>query len=100
MPRIERAERLGIVSDLITLVTGVAMIFLVFGGFGGAPVRIHIGLGLVVMMFGIGGMVAAPGWREVKGGVEAANVERALVGARRLRAGLYIEQVIWVVVWY
>jgi len=95
--RIERAEKVGIGSGVLTLLSGVALIFLL-GGFGAMPWRIHLGLALVLVSFAVGGLGAAPGWARAKKGIEAEDWDEARAGVRRLSVAMNVEQLIWFVV--
>lgn len=93
--RIVRAERVGIVSGVGTLVSGIGLIVLTTG-VAEAPLRIWLGLAAVLAMFVVGAVVARPAWRDVRGGLEANDLPEAasrvgaLVGALRLEALLWI----------
>ncbi len=97
LPRLVRAERLGIASGLATVATGVALV-LDIGGFSVAPARIHIGLGLVLVMFSMGAAVARPASRHLRAAVDAADLDAAARAARHLLAVLYLEQALWLAI--
>ena len=71
--RIVRAERVGIVSGVGTLVSGIGLIVLTTG-VAEAPLRIWLGLAAVLAMFVVGAVVARPAWRDVRGGLEANDL--------------------------
>ena len=97
IPRIERAERLGMASGLLTLFSGFAMILL-SGGFAAMPLRIYIGMSLVIVMFLLGAIIARPAWSQVKRGIETEELEASRFGARRLIRVFVIEQSLWAAV--
>lgn len=93
--RMKRAERLGIISGLGTLLTGIGLILLT-DGFADTPLRIYLGLAAVLAMFAVGGFAASPAWRDLRRGLEsddlpgAASKLGAFTGALRLEALLWI----------
>ena len=62
--RMNRATRLGGASGLITVITGIALIF-VLGGFGSVTPAIHTGLLLGLVMLGVGGGMVGRNWRKI-----------------------------------
>ncbi len=95
--RVSRAQKLGIASGLVTLISGLTLVMLA-GGFSVAHVRIHISLGLVIAMFVVGATLARSGWQACEAGIQERNDAAAKRGARRLIGAIAIEQVLWFVV--
>lgn len=62
--RMHRSLRLAAASGLITLVTGVALIF-ALGGMGSVPIGIHIGLLTGLIMLGVGGGLVGRSWKQI-----------------------------------
>jgi hypothetical protein len=93
LSRVEAAQRLGIGSGLATLTTGLVLIHL-SGGFGEMPLRIHLGLALVIVMFVLGATLARPAWNRVRAAIPD-NLGEARKSARVLAGVLIVEQVLW-----
>jgi hypothetical protein len=62
--RMQRFAILGGVSSLVTILTGIALIF-ALGGFGKVPVAIHVGLTLGVILGIVGGAGIGGTWRKI-----------------------------------
>ena len=93
--RMVRAQRLGIVSGLGTLVTGIALIVLTTG-FAETPLRIWLGLAAVIAMFIVGALLATPAWRVVRTGLEANDLPHAVSRVGSLIGALHLEGLLWV----
>ena len=94
-----RMSVLTLVGLLGVLVTGPALIFLSFGGMGGAPVRFHIALGLVLVGLAVGLGLLRP---TVSGLVKLAadpNVDMAAATGKlkRVSMGVGINHLLWLV---
>jgi hypothetical protein len=93
--RIKRAERLGQVSGLLTVASGLGLIYLVWG-FADVPVRIYIGLGAAVLMFISGATVARPAWNRIRSGLDAGDPTMAAAAEPQLRRAFLLENLLWV----
>lgn len=94
--RMHRAERLGILSGLGTVLSGVGLIPLTTG-FAKTPVRIYLGLAAAIEIFIIGALVARPAWNEIKGGIETGDAPRAAAGVKPFTRALVLENLLWIV---
>lgn len=92
--RIRRSQRLGIATGLGTLATGAFLVALI--GQNVVPFRIYIGLGLVLVMFLVGSIMARPAWATLKVSLEEGTRTTATSAARRLGRALNIESILWV----
>jgi hypothetical protein len=90
----ERMRKTGIaagVSGLVTVLTGIALIF-VLGGFGKVPIAIHIGLttGVLALVVGAGGIGGT--WRKIDtaigSGAPMASLQ-PLVGRLAMLGGIF-----------
>ena len=93
--RMERALRVGIASGLVTVLSGLGLIHLVFG-FTSAPVRIYLGLAAVLAMFVVGALVARPAWDRIRTGLETGDAPAAAAAAGRFTRALALENLLWV----
>ena len=93
--RVVRAERLGVISGLGTLVTGMALIILT-SGFAQTPLRIWLGLAAVIAMFMVGALLVTPAWRDVRSGLEANDLPHAVSRVGSLIGALRLEGLLWV----
>lgn len=92
--RVNRAERIGTSSGMLTVVTGLALIFNA-GGFMAVPFRIHIGLALTMITFFVGALFASPSWRRIAGIIERKdNLGEANVYANRFAMFMMVEHVL------
>lgn len=94
--RMSRAERLGIGSGLMTILTGIGLILL-GPGFADTPLQIYFGLAAALGMFVVGATVARPAWREIRAGIETSDSPRAAAGVKPLARALVVENLLWVV---
>lgn len=92
--RLRRSQRLGILTGLGTLGTGVLLIALI--GQDVVPFRIYIGLGLVLVMLLVGSIMARPAWATLKVSLEEGTRTTATSAARSLGRALNIESILWV----
>lgn len=83
------------VSGLGTLATGIALIVLTTG-FADAPLRIWLGLAAVIAMIMVGALVGSPAWREVRAGLEADDLPRAVSRVGALIRALRLEGLLWI----
>ncbi len=93
--RMARAERLGIISGLGTLLTGLGLILLTTG-FAEAPLRIWLGAAAVLAMFLVGGLVGSPAWRDVRAGLANNDLPRAVSRVGALIGALRLEGLLWI----
>lgn len=93
--RVVRAERVGIVSGLGTLATGIALIVLTTG-FAETPLRIWLGLAAVIAMVMVGALLGSPAWRDVRSGLEANDLPHAVSRVGPLIGALRLEGLLWI----
>jgi hypothetical protein len=93
--RINLVQKVAIAASMVTLASGLGMIFL-SGGFSHVPHRIHAGLALTLAIFGLGAFGVDKAWarirvaaKEGKSKVELYEMER------RLSFLMTIENIIW-----
>ena len=94
--RMARAERLGIVSGLATVLTGVGLILL-GPGFADTPLQIYFGLAAALGMFVVGATIARPAWKEIQAGIEESDQPRAAAGVKPFARALLVENILWIV---
>lgn len=82
IPRMDRAELLGQVSGIGTLITGLGLLWAV--GPSTVAVTVYAGLGLVLVAIAAGAVVARRASIALRAGVEAGDLEAARNNARRL----------------
>lgn len=93
--RMQRARRLGMLSGLGTLGTGIWLIYLTTGFFD-APVTIYIALGVVVLMFIIGATIARTAWNKIRDAIAANDVPGAAGGVSAFNRALNLESLLWI----
>ena len=93
LPRMGRAERVGQISGVGTLLTGAVLTVAV--GFETVGMGVHVGMGLVVTAIAIGALFARPASNRLKAAVEAGDLDAAKPEARRLSQILGIESLLW-----
>ena len=93
--RMRRARNFGIVAGLLTLGTGVWLVML-STGFAGAPVTIHIALGIVIVMFLVGFFLARPAWKRIEEAIDAGDTPAAVGGANSFNSALNLESLLWI----
>jgi hypothetical protein len=98
VPRIQRGARIAIGSGVVTLLSGLALV-LAAGGFGAVPLRIHISLALVLLLFALGALVIDPTWKRIARLIEAdGELDEARRLARRFGMLMGIEHLLWATV--
>lgn len=93
--RVERSKRVTIGSALLTVATGLGLVF-AQGGFAAMPVRIHVGFGLTLCILAVGALLAEPAWRRIKAAVEAGG--DAAAASRRFSVFYGVEHALKLVV--
>lgn len=95
--RMARAERLGIASGLITVLSGLYLIYLTTG-FADAPIRIYLGLTGAVAMIVVGATLAGPAWKHLRTALESGDYPGAFSRLNPFIRGLRLENLLWVAV--
>jgi hypothetical protein len=93
MPRLARAEILGIATGLGTLVTGGLLVLLI--GPGSVSDGVWVGLGLVLTAIASGAIVARPASNRLRSAVASIDLTSARRDARRLSQLLLVESLLW-----
>jgi hypothetical protein len=93
--RMSRAQRLGIVTGLATLATGIWLMYLTTGVLDAAP-NTYVALGAVVASFLVGGAVARPAWKRIREAVEAEDIPRAAAGVTTFNRAISLESLLWI----
>jgi uncharacterized membrane protein len=98
VPRIKRVVPFLIGGGNLTLLSGLALVFIA-GGFAAVPPRILVGLGLTVLLLGLGASVVAPTWNRIAHLVESGG-DLAEAGriARRFSVLNHVEHALWLAV--
>ena len=93
-----RSLRLSLIFGVATILSGLALVFY-FGGFGKVPSRIHIGLGLTLLMLMLEIFVNRTAWNGINK-IILQNGDRArLAGLRkRLTISSGVGQLLWLIV--
>ncbi len=95
--RLIGATRLAGASALLTVGTGIALIFLL-GGFGAVPPAIHLGLLLGLAMMAVGGGLIGRNARAIADGLEQdASRESLLPVAAKLAVGARAFHALWLI---
>lgn len=91
--RLRRAELLGVITGLGTLLTGLALVFMI----GPAMVSfgIYVGLGLVLGAIAVGATVARPASGRLRVAAMSGDLEAAGSEARIVSQVLVAESVLW-----
>jgi hypothetical protein len=98
VPRIRRGARIAIGSGVATLLSGLALV-LAAGGFAAVPLRIHISLALVLLLFVLGGLVIDPTWKRIARLIESdGDLAEAQHLARRFGMLMGVEHLLWTAV--
>jgi hypothetical protein len=96
--RINLVQKVTIAASMATLASGLAMIFL-YGGFSAVPLRIHIGFGLTLAIFGLGAFGVDKTWARIRTGVKEGKDRSELdAWARRLSFLMTLENVVWLAI--
>lgn len=93
--RMQRARRLGVLSGLGTLGTGIWLVYLTTGFFD-APVTMYVALGVVLLMFVVGATVARIAWNEIRDAIAANDVPAAAGGVAAFNRALNLESLLWI----
>ena len=91
--RLRRAEQLGVITGLGTLLTGLVLVFMI----GPAVVSpgIYVGLGLVLAAIALGATVARPASVRLRKAVMVGDLAAAGSEAQRVSQVLVAESVLW-----
>jgi len=92
--RMKRAERFGITAGVLTVASGLGLMYL-DSGFMDAPFRIYLGLGAALAMFVVGAFVARPSWKVIEAGLSEEDPVHASAGVLRLRQAFMLENLLW-----
>lgn len=95
IPRLNRAERLGQVTGIGTLFTGLGLAW--YLGFDTIAVTVWIGLGMVVLAIVIGATTARPASNRFRAAVAESDRPSAAREGRALSRVLALESLIWAV---
>lgn len=95
LPRLRRAERLGQLSGMGTLLSGLGLAW--FLGFDAVALANYVGLGLVVLAILIGVTVARPASNALRSAIAVENRAAAALAGSQLRRVLAVESTLWVV---
>jgi uncharacterized membrane protein len=93
--RMSRAQRLGIVSGLGTLATGLWLIYLTTG-FMDAAITTYVALGAVLAIFVVGASVARPAWNRIRDAVVADDIPTAAASVTGFTRALNLESLLWI----
>lgn len=93
--RMGRAQRLGVVSGLGTLATGLWLMELTTG-ITDAAVETYIALGAVIAILVVGATATQPAWKRVRKAIEAGDIPAAAGGAGRFNRAINLESLLWV----
>ena len=91
--RLGRAEQLGVITGLGTLLTGLVLVFMIGPAVVGSG--IYVGLGLVLVAIAVGVTVARPASVRLREAVAVGDLEAAGSEARRVSQVLVVESVLW-----
>lgn len=92
--RTRAAERLGIISGVGTVLSGLALIWMTTG-LGDTPLSIWLGLAAALAMFVVGAGVASPAWRVIRHGLEEGDYPEAASRLRTFVGALHLEGLLW-----
>lgn len=93
--RMDRAKRLGMLTGLGTLATGVWLMDLTTG-LTRARFEIYVALAAVLAMFLVGALYAGPAWNRIREAVDAEDTPGAVGGATAFNRALNLETLLWV----
>jgi hypothetical protein len=96
------ADRMGlyaVVGNLGSLLTGVGLIFMKYGGMKGLPVRFHIALGLVLIGTAVGFGLLKPTVGKIVKAAAAADYDptSATKTMKRVSMGVGINHLLWLI---
>jgi hypothetical protein len=94
-----RMSLLGLVGTLGSLLTGVGLIFMKYGGMKGLPVRFHAALGLVLLASVLSFVLVKKPVGRLAAAAAASDFDAAAAtsGAKRLSMGVGINHLLWLV---
>jgi hypothetical protein len=92
--RLKRAERLGIVTGLGTLVSGAALWWAI--GFDTVAVGVWVGAALVLIAIAVGAIVARPASKRLHAAVRSSDRVEAALAGRQVSSVLGVESILWV----
>ncbi len=94
IPRIRQSARITMAAGLVTIATGLAVVF-ALGGFKAVPARIHIGMGLSLLTLLWGALVVDPAWRRIAKTIQArGDLAGAAVLSRRFTVRMGVEHLL------
>jgi hypothetical protein len=91
--RLQRAERLGQITGVGTVLAGFGLAWAV--GYGSVRLGVWLGAGLAVAAIGLGALVARPVSRGLREAVGRGDRAQATVAGRRLSQVLNAESLLW-----
>lgn len=94
LPRMQRAKKIGFGAGVLTLATGLTLIFL-SGGFAAVPPRIHAGFTLTLLIFAVSAAGVGPTWKRVEEAVTGGDLATAQAKAKRMGMFFGIEHLLW-----
>src|SRR5580704_5366906 len=96
--RVNLVQKVAITASMVALASGLTMIFL-RGGFSMVDHRIHLGLGLTLLLFALGAFGVDKAWKRLRDGMRAGKPAPELLQLeRRLSYVMTAENGIWFVV--
>jgi hypothetical protein len=93
--RMSRAQRLGILTGLGTLATGLWLVYLTTG-FLDAAINTYVALGAVLVMFVVGATLARPAWNRIRYAVEAEDIPTAAAAVSGFNRAVNLESLLWI----
>ena len=93
VPRLNRAERLGQLTGVGTVLTGLLLAW--FVGFDTVAATTYFGLGLVVLAILIGATIARPASNALRSAISNEDRAGAALAGRQIRRVLAIEGLLW-----
>jgi hypothetical protein len=91
--RLRRAERLGVLTGLGTLLSGSALAWLV--GVETVDIGVWVGLGLVLAAIATGAIVGRPASRRLREAVSNGDRVEATIAGRQVSQVLGVESLLW-----
>lgn len=95
IPRVGRAQRLGIVSGLATLGTGIWLMYLITG-FSDVRTEIYVAAVAVIAMLVVGAVVETPAWRRIKEAIAAGDTPGAVAAVSGFNRAINLESLLWI----
>jgi hypothetical protein len=93
LKRLRRAERVGILSGMGTLISGGALMWAV--GIETVSLWIWVGLALVLVAISLGAAVARPASKRLRDAITRGDRVEATVAGRQINRVLSIEMMLW-----